>query len=135
MTPEALMRHVAKAFAHSDLQPLLDAVDENTVWKSASAPSGAFRFGGDYQKRAGVVEVTSLIATAYHLHRFEPREIVPHGDEVVWGLFDMEAQYRPTGRILKITVAIRWHVRNGKLLEHQAFFDTANLLAQQAMPA
>ena len=55
--------------------------------------------------------------------------------EVVWGLFDVEAQYQPTGRILKMAIAIRWRVRDGKLLEHQAFFDTANLLAQQALPA
>jgi ketosteroid isomerase-like protein len=134
MTPEALLRRVTKAIEQGDLQPLFDVVDENTVWISASAPGGAFRFGGEYQKRVGVVEVTALIATTYHFHRFEPREIMAEG-EVVWGLFDVEAQFRPTGRILKMAIAIRWRVRDGKLLEHQAFFDTANLLAQQALPA
>src|ERR1700689_207101 len=74
MTPEALMRKVAKNFEKGDLQPLLDAIDENTVWKAGPLQSdGPLRFGGDYKKRAGVLEITSLLATLYVFQRFEPR--------------------------------------------------------------
>jgi ketosteroid isomerase-like protein len=134
MTPEDMFRDVAKGLANSDLAPLFSIIDENTVWISASAPGGAFRFGGEYQRRAGVVEVTALIATTYHFTRFEPREIMSQG-EVLWALVDAEAQYRPTGKTLKTAIAIRWRVRDGKLLEHQAFFDTAHVLAQQSQMA
>lgn len=131
MTPEALMRSVTKAFAKGDLQPLLAIINDKTVWKSASLFGDGFRFGGQYEKRAGVVEVTSLIATTYHFRHFEPREITASG-EVVWGLFDAEAEFQPTGKILRMDIALRWRVRDGMLLEHQGFFDTAALLAQQA---
>ncbi len=130
MTPEAMLRSAAQAFAKGDLQPLFAMVDDKTVWKSASIMPGNFRFGGAYEKRAGVVEVTSILAMAYQIRRFDEKEIISAG-EVAWGLFEMEAQYRPSGKILIFDVAVRWRVRDGKLLEHQGFFDTAAVLALQ----
>jgi ketosteroid isomerase-like protein len=130
MTPEALMRKVTKAFERADLQPLLDAIDDNTVWKSAATSVGIFRFGGHYRTRAGILEVTAQLAMVYSFRRFQPREIISR-DEIAWGLFDAEVEHRPSGKVAKLEVALRWHVRNDMLLEHQAFFDTASLLAQQ----
>ena len=130
MTPEALMRRVATAFEKGDLEPLFEAIDDHTVWKTASALSDMFRFGGEYKKRIGITEVLSRIATAYVFRRFEPMEIVASG-EIVWGLFQVEADYRPTGKKLKVEMAVRWRVRNGKIAEHQGFLDTASLLRQQ----
>jgi hypothetical protein len=136
MAPEELMRHVAEAFGNADLKPLFDAVDDNTIWKAGSVFEGIFHFGGEYQKRIGVFDVTLQITTVYFFSRIEPIEIVSKGD-VVWGLFDIEADYLPMGnaraepRSVKMLCAIRWLVRNGKILEHQSFFDTAGLLVQQ----
>jgi ketosteroid isomerase-like protein len=130
MTPETVMRTVTKAFAKGDLQPLLGIIGDNTVWKSASVGKDIFKFGGEYQKRAGVVEVTAQIATVYVFRKFEPKEIISQG-EIAWGLFDAEVEHRPTKKLIKLEMALRWHVRDGKLLEHQAFFDTASALAQQ----
>jgi ketosteroid isomerase-like protein len=127
---EALMRSVAKAFENGDLQPLFDALDDNVVWKTASVPDDAFRFGGQYSKRIGVTEVLSRISVAYVFRRFEPVEIVAARD-LVWGLFQVEADYRPTGKPINIEIAIRWRVKNNKIIEHQAFLDTASLLTQQ----
>ena len=131
MTPEALMRKVATNFERGDLQPLLDAIDENTVWKAGPLQSnGPLRFGGEYKKRPGILEITSLLATLYVFQRFEPREIITSG-EVVWGLFDIEGEYRPTSKSVKLVAAVRWQVRNDMILEHQGFFDTISLLKQQ----
>ena len=134
--PEALMRRVTAAFEKGDLQPLFDSIDEKVVWKAASQHTDLFRFGGTHTDRAGIKDVTSRIATAYTFQRFSPKEFVSDGD-LVWGLFDMEAEYRPLGKEsvipkkIKLEFALRWRVKNGKILEHQAFFDTASLLAQQ----
>jgi ketosteroid isomerase-like protein len=136
MTPEELMRKVTEAFAKGDLKPLFDAVDDDTVWKSGSVFQGIFRFGGEYKKCIGVFDVALQITTVHFFRRFEPIEIVSHGD-VVWGLFDVESDYLPTSdaraapRPIKMECALRWRVRNGKIVEHQSFFDTAGLLIQQ----
>jgi ketosteroid isomerase-like protein len=129
------MRDVAGAFEKSDLRPLLEAVDNNVVWKSGSTVQGFFRFGGEYTEYHGVMDVTFQIAMTFTFRRFRPREIMSSG-EIVWGLFEIEADYREAGRNspspkpVKFECAIRWRVRESKIIEHQAFFDTAALLFQ-----
>jgi ketosteroid isomerase-like protein len=43
----------------------------------------------------------------------------------------MEALHQPSGRYVRSDVSIRWTVKNGKITEHQGFFDTAGVLLQQ----
>jgi len=136
MSAETLMRRVMAAFEKGDLEPLFKAIDDNIVWKSASAHPGDFRFSGEYRNRAGVVEVMSKFAMSYFVQRFAPVEIVSGGD-IVWGLFDVHMIYQPmaenaqTRRAIKLDCAMRWRVRDGRIVEHQAFYDTASMLAQQ----
>jgi ketosteroid isomerase-like protein len=130
------MRKVAAAFERADLQPLFDAIDEKIVWKAATTCPGLFRFSGEYQGAVGVTDVISNISKAYSFRRYEPKEFVSN-DDVVWGLFEIEADYHPPGdppppsRLVKFECAVRWRVRNDKIVEHQSFFDTASLLLQQ----
>ena len=76
------------------------------------------------------------IATGYNFNQIAILDITSKG-ETVWGLFDVQGTYTPEGgsrrarRPLKFEIAIRWRVRNDKIVEHQAFFDTAELISQQ----
>ena len=130
-----LMRKIAEAFAVADLKPLFNSLAENIAWKSGSTVKGPFLFGGTYEDRLGAVEVTSQISTAYMLRKFSPKEIVSSGG-VLWGLFDVAGDYLPAGgrtrRPFQIECAIRWRIQDGKVVEHQSFFDTHALLRQQA---
>ena len=133
--PEDLMRMVVAAFEVGDLRPLLSAVHKDIVWKAASPHTNLFRFGGTHQKREGVMDVTAQIAMDYVFRSFKPREIIAKGD-VVWGLFDVEADFefqngKPGPKPAKLDIAIRWRLKDGKIIEHQAFFDTASLLMQR----
>ena len=139
MNGEMLMRSIVAAFANSDLRPLLNHLDENVVWKSASRfADGPFSFKGDYKNKAGVLEVLSNISRDYTFIRMDPKEIFSKGD-VVWGLFDVSLRYDPKGKshdakIIRMDFAIRWQLKDGMIVEHQAFFDTAYLLMQQGLP-
>lgn len=129
------MRKITAAFAKSDLQPLFDAVHDDIVWKSASGQDGLFRFSGAYRKRAGLLIVLAQLAKTYTFYRFDPKEIVECGD-IVWGIFDVGLFFGPKGtdepkKPITLEFALRWKFRDGKLIEHQAFFDTASLLIQQ----
>jgi len=135
MGAEELMRTVVAAFEKSDLKPLLDALHQDVVWKSASRQEGLFSFQGEYRNRAGVTEVLSHISKDYTFHRMKPREITAAGD-VVWGLFDVEVRYDAKGKSaeaknIALDIAIRWRLKDGKIIEHQAFLDTAYLMMQQ----
>ena len=130
-----LMRRVAAGFEKSNLQPLLDAMHEDIVWKTASKQEGVFRFGGEYKGRPGVLDVLSKISLDYTFQRLTPKEILANGD-VVWGLFDAALSFDPKGQSVpsnsvNLDMAIHWRLKDGKIIEHQAFFDTAALLMQQ----
>jgi ketosteroid isomerase-like protein len=133
--PEELMRVVTAAFETGDLRPLLSAVHPEIVWKAASPHTSLFRFGGVHHRREGVLDVTAQIAMDYVFRKFKPREIVAKGD-IVWGLFEVEAVFefqngKPGPKPVELEIAIRWRLKDGKIIEHQAFFDTASLLAQR----
>jgi ketosteroid isomerase-like protein len=130
-----LMRKVAAGFEKSDLQPLLDAIHEDIVWKTATNHEGLLRISGEYKNRPGVLEVLSKISMDYTFHHLKPIEILAGGD-VVWGHFDAGLSFDPKGkagaaRTINLEMAIRWRLKDGKIIEHQAFWDTASLLIQQ----
>lgn len=129
------MRTIVAAFGQSDLRPLMDALHEDVVWRSASRHEGPFSFSGDYRNRAGVLEVLSHISRDYTVHHMKPKDVTASGD-VVWGLFDVDLRFDPKGKnantaIIQLDIAIRWQLKDGKIIEHQAFFDTARLLMLQ----
>ena len=133
---EDLMRTIVAAFEKSDLRPLLNALHDDVVWKSASRHDGPLSFKGDYKNKTGVLEVLSLMSRDYTFHHLKPKEIVASGD-VVWGLFDAGLRYDPKGKgigsaTVQLEIAIRWRLEDGKIIEHQAFFDTAHLMVQQS---
>ncbi|MBC8036360.1 MAG: nuclear transport factor 2 family protein [Rhizobiales bacterium] len=130
-----LMRKVVAAFEKSDLQPLFDAVHENIVWKTASQQEGLFRFGGEYKDRSGLLVILANLSKDYTFYRFHPKEIISAGD-IVWGHFDVGLFFDPKGageakKHITLEMAVRWRLEDGKIIEHQGFFDTASLLIQQ----
>lgn len=135
MNGEELMRTVTAAFVKSDLRPLLNALHEDVVWRSASKQEGLFSFQGDYRNRHGVVEVLSNISKDYTFLQMKPKEVLEIG-AVVWGHFDVVLRYDAKGKVSEpktgqLDMAIRWKLKEGKIIEHQAFFDTAYLLMMQ----
>ena len=136
MSGEQLMRTIAAAWEKSDMQPLMAALHDDVVWKTGSRhPGGPFSFKGHYTNRAGILDVLANISKDYTFHRMTPVEIL-EGPDVVWGLFDVSLSYDPKGRgmrpkTLKMEWVVHWRLKDGKIIEHQAFFDTAYLLMQQ----
>jgi ketosteroid isomerase-like protein len=135
MSGEELMRTIVAAFERSDLRPLLGALHDDVVWKSASKHEGLFSFHGEYRNRAGVQEVLSSIAKDYTFLHMNPKGVLAVGD-VVWGHFDVGLRYDAKGKAsepktIQLDMVLRWQLKDGKIIEHQAFFDTAHLLMVQ----
>ena len=125
----SLMLSVLTALKSGNLEPLFQALSPDVVWK-ATAPKEFFRFGGTHKGIAGMKEYTALLFSRYHFTRIAPKTVTAKGDQV-WGIFDVEALHQPSGRYVQSDVSIRWTVKNGKITEHQGFFDTAGVLLQQ----
>jgi len=137
MTPqEQLVKTVAEAWGHADLQPLYAALDDNVVWKSAASSwNDKLRSGGTHEGRANVIALFSKVQTAFFNQGCTAKEIVSRGD-VVWGLFDVRSSYAPTKdrntarKDLAGEMVLRMRIRDGKIIEGQTFFDTAALLRE-----
>lgn len=124
-----LMLSVISALKAGMLEPLFAALSPDVVW-TATAPKEYFRFGGTHRGIAGVKEYTALLFSRYHFTRFAPRQVTARGDHV-WGLFDVEALHQPSGRYVRSDVSIHWIMKDGRIIAHQGFFDTAGVLMQQ----
>lgn len=124
-----LMLSVTAAWKEGDMAPLFAALNPKVVWR-ATAPREFFRFGGIHNGILGVREYIALHASRYHITRFHPKTVTASGDQV-WGLFEMEALHLPTGKYVTSDCSIRWTVKDGRITEHQAIFDTASVLMQQ----
>jgi len=75
------------------------------------------------------------LSQEYTFYRFQPKEIIATGD-IVWAIFDVGLFYDPKGegeprKHMNLEMAVRWRLEGDKIVEHQAFFDTASLLMQQ----
>ena len=130
------MKSCIEAWGQGDMEPLRKALHDEVVFIGATPEwDDRLRSGGVVRGRAATLAVLAKSATAFFLTFAKAKEIVSSG-EIVWGLFDCTARYTPTlgdaGRTVTSEVAFRWRVRNGKVLEGQAFQDTAGLLAQLA---
>ena len=135
MDGPGLMNKVVAGFEKSDIGPLVGALHDEIVWKSANRHDSLFRFNGEYRTRARVIERLTDLFQNYTFHRFEPKEIIAVGD-VVWGYFDVVLSFDPKGsgivsKYVDLEIAIRWRLKEGKIIEHQSFFDTASLLIKQ----
>jgi ketosteroid isomerase-like protein len=134
MTRE-LLKIVAQAFENADFEPLYKAISDDVLWKSSATEKGFFRVGGEYRGRRGVARLIRELETNYTIKAFIPKEIISSGD-VTWGLFWVDLIYKPAAPLGRVTFdfAIRWQLRDGKIVEHQAFMDTAALLVRQKEP-
>ena len=134
MTSEQLMKNAIEAWGRGDLGPLRAAIDDDIVWISASTEwDDRLRSGGVHRGRASVIALLSKVATAFIPSACTAKEIVSSG-EIVWGVFGISGRNlggrEDADKTIASELAIRWRVRDGKVLEHQAFFDTAGALAQ-----
>jgi ketosteroid isomerase-like protein len=131
-----MMKRVVEAWGHADLRPLFEVLGDDVIWKSGSTTKiGPFPFGGEYRGRDRVVELLARLSATYNFGSYKAKEIVSSG-EVVWGLFEVQGFYAPldsseANKPVHFEIAMRWRVKNGKVIESSTYFDTAKLLMQQ----
>ncbi|MGQ0740730.1 MAG: nuclear transport factor 2 family protein [Alphaproteobacteria bacterium] len=124
---KAIIAEILKAYGQGDLRPLLDAIDDS-VRSEVHAPQALFRFAGSRRGREGVLELVGSLFSEYSIQRYDVKELVAEGN-TVWAL--AEPTYLRKGQVLKFRSATRWVFRNRRIVEIQAFFDSAGVLAQE----
>ena len=112
-----------EAFSRGDIPAVLDNFAEDVVWRRPRG-SGDSSLGTKYQGHAGVMQFFQKLAEAEEMLAFEPREFVAQGEKVVVIGF-IRSRAKPTGREYEGEWVHVWTIRGGKVVDYQAFFDTA----------
>lgn len=80
-------------------------------------------FAGTYRGHDGVGRLFGAIGEAADIERFEPREFISDGDQVV-ALGIEELRAKATGRPWKTEWAMVWTIRDGKVSRVREFHQT-----------
>ena len=121
-----LIRECFDAFGRGDAEFIVARVSDDVDWRHTGGPE--IPYGGSYKGRAGVGEFFSKIGASLDVLKWEPRHVLPAGDEVVaTGMWMAKA--RPTGRTFTAAWAMVFGVRNGKIASFRVVEDTAQVAA------
>jgi ketosteroid isomerase-like protein len=114
------------AFGRGDMPAVLEALADDVEWVlpgPADVPMAGTRRG-----KQAVQGWFGTVAEHLEFQIFEPRECVAQGDKVV-ALIYAEATTRRSGRKICAHEAHVWTCKDGQITRHQAFQDTAAIVA------
>ena len=129
---QELVQKLYAAFGRGDLGYILDACLVNVEWEYVG--STAIPYGGRYAGKQGVEQFFARLGQTCDIKRFEPRDFVAQGDNVVVLGYE-EGIARPTGRSFQTPWVHIFTIQNGKLLRFREFADSyAVAMAFQGTP-
>ena len=128
-----LVQRAYAAFLRGDIQTVLDSLDDNVVWQAVIGAAPTVPTRGERRGKAAVAEFFTQLAATVNFSRFEPREYVAQGDNVV-ALGHYTATTQVGGSFDSDFVMI-FTIRNGRVVQFREFLDVAALNAAFAPKA
>ena len=122
-----VVRRGYEAFGHGDIETLLSLFDEQIEWVTPGPAELAT--SGRRTGRQQVAEFFTVLSEMLEIQRFEPKQFIAQGDQVVV-LGEDSACVRATGKVLEGEWAHVFTLRNGKVARFHEYLDTAELVAE-----
>jgi uncharacterized protein len=115
------------AFGRGDVQAILDRLDDSVAWTAGYGAGSNVPMSGERRGKAAVAEFFELVATHVNFARFEPKEFVATGDQVVaLGHYTAKTS---ANKEFDSDFAMVFTMQNGKVTKFQEFLNTAALNA------
>jgi|SRR5688500_9934585 len=121
------------AFQRGDVNSILALVDDNVDWHAVKGAEGVAPHAGARRGRAAVGEFFSQVAGSTEFTRFEPREFIAQGDQVV-AIGEYAAKVKPTGRTVSSDWVMVFTLRDGKVTRFREWTDSAQLVKAYGAP-
>jgi uncharacterized protein len=115
------------AFQRGDINGVLALVDPDVEWHAIKGAEGVAPHAGARRGRAAVGEFFAQLAASTEFTRFEPREFIVEGDQVV-AIGDYAAKVTTTGRSVASDWVMVFTVRDGKVVRFREWTDSAQLV-------
>jgi uncharacterized protein len=125
-----LVRTLLSAFDRADYEAALEALDREIEWQVPSGVAiGEQVYGGRDEVRRGFAEWLG----AWDTYRFEPEEILDHGDHVVVGGMQI-GRGRGSGAEVRLPTLSVFTLRDGKVTRHRSYGDRTEALEAAGLP-
>ena len=115
------------AFVRGDIKGVLALVDDNVDWHGVKGADAVAPHGGRRYGRAAVEDFFVKVGESTTFSRFEPKEFVAQGDQVV-AIGDYAAAVKNTGGSVACDWVMVFTIRNGKIARFREFTDSAQLV-------
>jgi ketosteroid isomerase-like protein len=115
------------AFMRGDIAGVLALVTDDVDWHAVKGAEGAAPHAGARKGRAPVADFFAKLGASTEFSRFEPREFIAQGDQVVV-IGEYSATVKETGRSITSDWAMVFTVRGDRIARFREWTDSAQLV-------
>ena len=126
-----LVKDAYAAFQRGDVDRILALVDDHVEWEAVKGTEGVVPTAGIRRGRGGVAEFFSQLGASTDFQRFEPREFIAQGDEVV-AIGGYELTAKATSRRVAADWVMVFTIRKGRIIRFREWTDSAQLVRAYA---
>jgi uncharacterized protein len=123
-----IVRQAYAAFGRGDIPALLDLLDDDIEWHPVIGAAPHVPTAGKRDGKQAVAEFFRILSQTVEFSRFEPREFIAQGDQVVI-LGAYEARSKATGRTFAEEWAMVDTFKNGKIVRFREYVNAAAINA------
>jgi ketosteroid isomerase-like protein len=123
-----IVRQTYAAFGRGDIPALLDLLDDAIEWEAVIGAAPHVPTAGKRHGKQAVAEFFRVLSETIEFIRFEPREFIAQGDQVVT-LGSYEGRSKATGRTFAEEWAMVDTIRNGKVVRFREYVNAAAINA------
>ena len=122
-----IVRRGYEAFGRGDIPGILALLDDQVTWQTPGPTE--LPFAGTRRGHAQVAQFFQLLTDVLDITRFEPRQFIGHGDQVIV-IGDDTSRVKATGRSLEFRWTHVFTVRDGKIVAFEEYNDASAIVAE-----
>ena len=119
-----IIQQVYSDFKQGNIPAILDILSDDINWELPQSAGTAF--SGVFKGKNGVLEFFQQVAATNDMHEFDIDDFVASDDKVI-ALGHLKATSKTTGKTSANKWAHFWQLKNGKVVNHYEYADTAEI--------
>ncbi|MFN8345617.1 MAG: nuclear transport factor 2 family protein [Spirosomataceae bacterium] len=112
-------------FGQGNIPAILEQLSDDVKWEFPASVNNV-PFSGIFEGKAGVIDFFQNVGATNDFHEFNVEKLLADNDTVV-ALGNLKATAKTTGKISANSWAHRWDFKDGKVVSHYEYVDSAEI--------